>query len=701
MAGKASWRSIPYSEGANPVAAPPAVATDRSMRRRVTSLLVALLTACASQDDRPPVPVRDLAEPRVDPEVVERARAALEEVNDPSRPVTRAPSRGGRGIVSEVSFGFGGEDAAPPPAADGEREPVDAVFRDSSLQAIIEFVFEEVLEAPYTILPSFEDRPVDWFVSGRFSDAEFLAVVEVFLSAQGVTVSRRDGVYVVAGEGEAAPPAGGDDGELGLTTAVWRLDYVNASEVVAIVRQFVSAPERVQVIGTTNALVVTATRGEVERLDRFLMTTDVPFAQERTVLVYEPRSLQPATVGRLVETLPQTLSLRETSAAVTAETIDTAEMVMISVANAALRDAVVDFLERVDTPSGSPTYVFYYALREQEAARARTVLARAAEEMFAPDRQPAITEVPEANSLMISATRNQFQALRSILDRLDFTVPGLVVDVTILEVQLNETLQYGVEYFLSLTSGDVLADLEIDLRPQDLIDPSASLGVVINSDAFFLIDLLRQETDLTVLSRPRLLVRNRRTASIESIDDIPVLSSEIATEATVDANLQRRFERREVGLKLEITPRISDTGRINLDIQIEDSRRGPDDTSIDPPQPTFNVRRVQTNLSMENGQTVLIGGLFRREDDNSGRAVPGLGDLPVAGNLFSSTTRTSRNTELVVIVTPYLLMDERTSELMLNNALEGLDVPARLPERMGTSWNDERGAVSGPGSAAP
>jgi general secretion pathway protein D len=366
----------------------------------------------------------------------------------------------------------------------------------------------------------------------------------------------------------------------------------------------------------------------------------------------------------------------------------------------ALVGAVRDFMSASDPPAtGTRQNVYYYNLANQEASTVAAAVNRMTGNLFPADLQPTVVELPETNALMITAEPRQYRTIRRMIDRIDYTVPSVLLDATLVEVQLNEQVGYGVEWFLNEVGDDIAFDFSSNFRNlTQAAGAQTTAGLLYLPENWFVVlDLLQDRTELSILSRPRISVSNGDTARLNSTDDIPIVTSEISTQATADANIRTNIERREFGLQLEITPKIADDGSIDLEILIEDSRRGQDESVGEITQPTFNVRRVETNVKVQNGRTILIGGLFQRRDQNQVQGIPGAVDVPVLGKLFGTEVDDNQRTELLVFVTPYVVMDPDTSEALGRTFSRGLGVDERgapvtlpsVPPANGETADDE------------
>ncbi|MGD9650660.1 MAG: secretin N-terminal domain-containing protein, partial [Dongiaceae bacterium] len=446
---------------------------------------------------------------------------------------------------------------------------------------------------------------------------------------------------------------------------------VDAVEAAQVVRPFIGGAERVQVLDRRNVLTVIGGPAEIRAVDKFLQILDVPDFAAKRVIIYGPRYVSAEGMLTLLQNLPQQLGLNtsEGKRQIEAALIGGTRRLVIVADSAGSREAILRYIDQVDTPTAHPRQVFFYSLRNQTAEDLRNALTALLPGIIPDPAEITLVANTPSNALMISATADQYYELRKIIDRLDYRIPSVMIDATIVEVQLNDSLAYGVEWFLRGREGDLVNTAAVNLgNPLNIPSPVPGQIKLLSSqwDSRATLNLLASETNLRVLSRPRILVKNRSTATIKSIDQVRVLKSVLTTDVTVGgSNIPRReFEEKDVGITLQVTPRIAEDGSINMNVKIEDSRQGANDTSSGESQPTFNVREVNTELLSQNGQTILIGGLIKNNLSRERQKIPFFGNLPLIGDAFRNLADENQRTELIVFLTPYLASDEMSAKLL-------------------------------------
>jgi general secretion pathway protein D len=660
----------------------------RGLVRSVCAALLTLaLTACAGSEAtlQPEPKVRDQREmldqgrPDVNRQALEKANERLRKYADESKPVMEPVQEPGTGVVGDVNFaGNGGSRDGRQSGAEqtGEQggedsQTVELEFVNTSLRSIIDLMFERYIDAAYTVLPDYQDKQVNWLVSGRYTQSELLTMFEAFLDLHGVVIDKKGGVYAI---GSSPQTANLNGTELGQKTAIFRLDHLQAQAAVQVLRRFVRSSENVQVLADINAVIATGSSSQMKQMDLFLDRVDQPVFDDKTVILYRPANLTPQSLSALVQQLPQKMAGgQDTRTVVDAQPVQGRDLVVI-VTQQEMRARVMQFVNQVDRPSGEQRQLFYYTLENQKASEVRSTLTNVLPDMVGGQGNVSIGAHDPTNALLVRAKPSEYFQIKKVIDRIDFTVPSVLIDAAIVEVQLGENMDFGVEWFLDQQFSDVVADVSVDLANQ--VSGGLTSGVVSLSDnKFAVLDLLQTKTSLSVLSRPRVIVKNGETATIKTVDELKVISSIESSDVqqSGDTGFVRNFETREFGVTLEVTPRISDSGAVSMQVQIEDSRQGGTQQLAGETLPTFNTRELTTDLVAQNGESIFIGGLIQQSQRSDQDRIPFAADIPLLGEAFKNTSRSSDRTELLIFLTPYVMLDEHAARLMSDAIVDTVD----------------------------
>lgn len=258
------------------------------------------------------------------------------------------------------------------------------------------------------------------------------------------------------------------------------------------------------------------------------------------------------------------------------------------------------------------------------------------------------------NALLILTSPADYGLIRNSLRRLDVKPLQVLIEATILEVNLNDDLRYGVQWFFE--SGDFNFGLT---GGPNRTTPGPTVpgftGVFDDlADARVVVDALDSVTNVELLSSPQLMVLNNQTALLQVGDEVPIPQTNAVNLNAGTNTVFNSITYRSTGIILKVTPRVNASGTVLLDIEQEVSDVSQTVSSgID--APTVQQRRIVSSVAVESGETLALGGLIQSSVTEIDRGVPLLSEIPLLGNLFKSTTNSSARSELLILVTPRLV----------------------------------------------
>ena len=277
------------------------------------------------------------------------------------------------------------------------------------------------------------------------------------------------------------------------------------------------------------------------------------------------------------------------------------------------------------------------------------------------------------NMLLFRGSGKEWAEIRSVIARLDRAVPSVLIEVLIAEVTLTDEERTGFEFLIrgalgsrGLTGG-TLGGLGIAAGGLSFtLDSAGATRAVLN--------LFYKDDRVVIRSRPRLLVKSGETASIDVGNEIPVITRTSDSDQQVDGttNVLQEVSYRKTGVQLEIKPLVQANGLVDLAISQQLSEARPSaDTSL-AGSPTILNRQISTSLTLRDGGSLLMGGLISGNQSGGTTGVPVLGQLPVLGRLFRTDAVQEDRTELMVMVTPYVIADHE----------EGWELTRRIREQL-------------------
>ncbi len=289
-----------------------------------------------------------------------------------------------------------------------------------------------------------------------------------------------------------------------------------------------------------------------------------------------------------------------------------------------------------------------------------------------------------ANSIVAYATPAQQDEIAALVRQLDDVAAQVLLEATIAEVDLRDDLDFGVRYFLE--SGDFRTRFTgIAALGFNSVIPGFN-AIFDNGQVSVALNALSEVTDVNILSAPSLLVLDNREAELNVGAQVPIAVSSAVSVSDPDAPIVNEIEQKDTGVILNVRPRVSGTGRVILEVRQEVSDVVETDTSgID--SPTIQQRIVSTTVAVDDGQSLVIGGLIREFQTRTQQKVPLLGDVPVLGAAFRNTSDNDARTELLVIITPRVVRDVREARRVTEEYRRKLTRPSEL---LGEAPSDPR-----------
>ena len=625
---------------------------------------------------------------------------------------------------------------AAPVSADGE---IVLNFEGESIQSVIHTILGEVLQETFIIGPGVSGE-VTFSTSKPVTREQLLPILEMLLQWNGATLVYNDGRYNVlpvsnAVKGNLSPQLGSVPAGKGYEVVGVPLKYISATEMAKILEPYVREGAMVNADQFRSMIFLAGTPEDLRNYLRTVEIFDVDWLQGMSVGIYPLRTVDVAAIITELQGIFGAES--ETPLAgmfrfIPLERLSSVMVITYQLEYLQKAEEWIKVLDRGAAGAGKQLYV--YRVKNLEAP----ILAGYLTEIFgggggqaasktarggalAPGLEPVqigsvadfnnsrvgaegqggqvgttggsvlnvgeedirITSVVETNSLLIQASQSQYNSILAAIERIDIEPLQVLIESQVLDVELNEELQFGVNWFL--TNNPALIPPGAGNPFARYIDSAAFGGSSAASGGFnFLSTITRplnnggktfvqatiaaldEVTDVRSLAAPSLLVRNNATATITVGTQVPVQSSSISTGTD---NVVSNAQYVSTGVTLTVTPRINPGGLVYMQISQDVSRPGARDPDISTSgNPPINSKTVSTEVAVQSGQTVFLGGLISESDSRGRSGVPFLSRVPVIGPLFGSRSKSKNRSETLVMITPTVVENsinlQRVSEEM-------------------------------------
>ena len=278
------------------------------------------------------------------------------------------------------------------------------------------------------------------------------------------------------------------------------------------------------------------------------------------------------------------------------------------------------------------------------------------------------------NLLLFRGSGREWAEIRGVIEKLDKSVPSVLIEVLVAEVTLTDEEKTGFKF----VAKGALGSRGITARALDALAANAGgLSLTLDSagETRALLNFFYKDDRVVIRSRPRLLVKSGETASIVVGNEIPVITqtSDSGTQDDGSTVVLQEVSYRKTGVQLEIKPLVQANGLVDLQISQQLSEARPSVATSLAGSPTILNRQISTSLTLKDGGSLLMGGLISGNQSAGASGVPFLGQMPVLGRLFRADAVQEDRTELLVMVTPYVIADHE----------EGWELTRRIREQLG------------------
>jgi len=561
-------------------------------------------------------------------------------------------------------------------------------FKDTDIQEVIKFVADATGK---TIVVDPKVRGQVRVISQEPVNKEelyqlFLSIIDV----QGFTAVESGKVVRIVPNRDARSlpvPTGSDNQEPDDTyvTQVIKLENISASRVLPTLRPLVPQHGHLSAYDASNAIIVTDTRANIQRLQRIIAQIDQSSVTETELIHLD---FAPAEeLARLITQLLQNEGSDEGGRAQLTLVPDPRTNALVVHGDEMQRVRVKALVSDLDRPSARNSNVRVVYLKYAEAENVAQVLNGVAQNIQSEEQQSQNREVniqadEDTNSLLITADGDTMEALLSVVDSLDIRRAQVLVEAIIVEMEDSDGRELGVQWlyrddsgaFASSSRGDGSAAAIGQGALDDSDDGLATLAGAVSQvsgevfgvgrleeggDFLVLLNMLQEKSSTNILSTPNLLTTDNHTASISVGQNIPFATGSFSSTGGGSSNPTNPFrtiERRDVGVLLEVTPHINAGDSVVLDISQEVSSLS---SLNNPDGPITNQRTLETQVLAANGETIVLGGLIEEEVQTTEQRVPFLGSIPGLGYLFRNQNDSISKTNLLVFIRATVIEDDK------------------------------------------
>lgn len=511
-------------------------------------------------------------------------------------------------------------------------------FDDADIYSVIQTIFANVLHYNYVIDPRVKGR-VTFRSIAPVAQQDVLPLMEVILRLNGIAILEENGLYRIVPMSEAprepAPVGYGRDPQ-GIKLSgrallqVVPIRYLLSTDMVKLLTPFVSTNAVVVDVPKSNYIIIVDTDSNVRRLLKLIDLFDNEQQREKRpqVFLYHVQNTKAKDMAALL----QQIFLGAKPAADQSPARTTGSSTTTSQAPASTMQT-----QRTQ-PSGPTVTAVTPQMIGESIVSANTKI------------------IPDEilNAVVIIATAEDYAAIKQTIDKIDVVPRQVLIEAVVAQVDLTDDMSMGIAWSLKANLGTLSSVIGLNLP---ISAPSSGgfsfTGVDPGGEMRAMISALATKSKAKLLSTPHILVSDNREARIQVGKQVPILTSETYGSTTVAP--QRTIQYKDIGTILKVKPRINEGGLVSVELNQEISDYDKIKLYAGEDQIIIIKNEVSTNLVVQNGQTIIIGGLIREKISDSNVGIPWLNRIPILGYLFGNTSDTSARTEIVILLTPRVM----------------------------------------------
>ena len=569
-------------------------------------------------------------------------------------------------------------------------------LRNAEISVLAEQV-SEITERTLIIDPNLTGS-VTVISSKQLTQAGVWSLFQSMLRVRGFVAVESGVVWEVVPETQSVSkggtiPPGGRAGDQDVVTKLVPLDRLPSAEAVRVLRPLVAANGYIEALTDPNAVIITDTQANVDRIVNIARTFDTPQDQRTEVVRFT--YAEAATVAQAMD---EVLGTSGTGARISVDAASNVLLVRgnerdISQIRQLARD--LDVAPRRNPQARKRTHL--YALKYGDAEVVAEIVSNTLQggtDIVNPVAEAVDGETPvapngpasevsvqastETNSIVIRGTESQIQEATSLIGALDKRPRQVMIEAAIVEVSGEVAERLGTQLGLGSnipnggfaatsfgTGGSSLGSVLGALGVSQASGLASGLTLGAGSDNFgILVQALSQSTQANLLSTPSITTTDNKAATIVVGQNVPFRTGSFATDGNT-ATPFTTIERRDVGITMQVLPRVTSNGIVRLDISQEVSSlvNANVEGAVDL---VTNRRLIETTVQAQDGGTIVLGGLITDDSRNAKGKVPGLGDAPLIGGLFRSRSEDATRRTLFVFLRPTVIDSQHKAQAVAN-----------------------------------
>ena len=599
-----------------------------------------------------------------------------------------------------------------------DEEMVDVNFRDLSVKDFVEMV-GKITNKNILINGDLKGK-VNFVSTAPIKKSSLIPLANSILASKGLTLVDQGDFYQVlkaseaAGEGLTVDSVVGDGDTM--KTVMFSLKNSNASVIRAKIKPLLHKSAKVISFKENNMLSITATPKTLRAIEKVINAIERKGDKNSAFIQLKHaniKNIYPNAVSMSKKLFPKAIESEQ----VDIFKDDATNMIILVGKNTNIKK-MASYIKRLDIRGESTTQQMYVIpLKNSNVEDMQKILSQLVSQMNSmapskpgkdgkPPKKAMVVSDLERNALVILADGEQIKNIRKTISRLDVPKPQVYVKAKIVEINTDLVSQIGVKWGFEggkITSKGLFTLAANAGAPSIMISPALSsflntetsqydqsgnivttenrpFSFASNITEMFAtgakLDLLKQNGAVHVLSEPSVLCINNKEAEIYVGRTQSILTTAQQSTTGAQGNILNNYSREDIGITLKVKPRLSSNNKVSLEVSavIEDILQR---ATVQEDRPTTTKRKVVTNAIVNNGETIILGGMIKNAGGKSVTSVPILGDIPVLGALFRSKGNVVRRINVVIYLTPYIVRKSDDLQKLRRVLVELEDVQTR------------------------
>ncbi len=582
-------------------------------------------------------------------------------------------------------------------------------LENADLLEFLDVLFSKTLAKNYVVDPTVRAK-ITVHLHGRFTEAQLIRLVNDILEMQNLGIVKSGSVYRVTAIAKI--------GRLSesYSFAILKPQHIVADNLLPVVRAFVSPQATVVSDKATGALVIVDTPGNLKKVVKIVSVLDRNLLENFFLEIYRPKVLSAETLADYLEKIFRSGVFRLTTPRNYVDFVPLKELntLLILARDQDSLEVIKRWIVQLDQGETAERQVFVYYVENGDAEEIAQVLQDAFSEVGESKRETVVRAetnkkktppppktggktisgkvriIPDKtnNLLVIAATPEDYRVILNLLKEIDIIPRQVLIEVLIAEVALNKNLEFGVEWWIKTNfnidgrkyTGNIVSTNKYEgQRPKGF-----SFLIYRGLEPRALLAALDEVSQVHILSSPVLLATDNKEAKIQVGEEVPTISQSVVNTSATVPNVTQNIQYRDVGIILGVKPHINSSGLVKLEVSQEISSVS-DKTYQGVQSPVFTKRKIETSLVVQDGHTVIFGGLIQNQHGRVRSGVPFLKDIPYLGGLFRWEGSKNDRKELLVAITPHVVRTMEEAERVMAQYRERIQ---RLREKLEQEFHE-------------